>query len=91
MITTITCCSRSSVEWSCDIYDYEYNFNHYSQSYVVVFDTFEQGVWNEVIESLIRKLNAAGFNNEGFEDDLITLFIGTFEETLWRIPYLNVA
>lgn len=31
---------------------------------------------------MITKLNAAGFNAEGFADDVVTLLIGKFEETL---------
>lgn len=39
-------------------------------------------LWNMVIDSLIRKLNAAGFNTEGFADDIVTLLIGKFEQPL---------
>lgn len=42
-------------------------------------------LWNMVIDDLLRKLNEAGYNTEGFEDDLAILLIGKFEETLSEV------
>lgn len=39
-------------------------------------------LWNMVIDDLLRKLNNAGYNTEGFADDIVILLIGKFEETL---------
>jgi len=35
-----------------------------------------------VIDDLLRKLNEAGYNTEGFADDVVILIIGKFEEVL---------
>lgn len=39
-------------------------------------------LWNMVIDDLLNKLNKAGYNTEGFADDIVILLIGKFEETL---------